>query len=317
MKKFKVVLFIGLALTEPVQSQMVNSVEFAHEQLHKFSNVRDFTISDDQDEIYFTVQSPLQEISRIAYMRLEGGSWTQPQLMGFSDIYSDMEAFLSPDQTRLYFASNRPISDSSAAVKDFDIWYVERSHKKSAWSKPIPLGEPVNSKYDEFYPSLASNHNLYFTSERSQGLGKDDIYFCKWNGQSYGMPHLMDTSINGKGHEFNAFVSRDEDFIIFTKYNAQGGMGSGDLYISFKDTSGRWSSAVNLGPEVNTKSMEYCPFYDGKNGILYFTSRRSNLMPQKFKDLGHFQKTIAESANGFSKIYKIKIATILSGLHQK
>lgn len=307
MKKIQLTLLLLIEILPAVYSQNKNSVEFAHGRLHAFLNVRDFVIADQQDEIFFTVQSPMQEISQIAFMKLENGDWTSPQLMEFSDAYSDMEAFLSPDQTRLYFASNRPMDDTTRGVKDYDIWYVERVHKKSSWSKPINLGRIVNSEFDEFYPSLSSNNNLYFTSEKKQGMGKDDIYFCKWDGQLYTTPQLMDSSINSGGYEFNAFVSRNEDFIIYTKYSAPGGLGSGDLYISFKNNSGLWSDAVSLGSTVNSKSMEYCPYYDEKNGILYFTSRRSYFLPRKFKDIADFQKTIQLGENGLSKIYKIKL----------
>ncbi|MBK9107645.1 MAG: PD40 domain-containing protein [Saprospiraceae bacterium] len=309
MEKFKYSFILIFGFLSNSQSQSNSHVEFANERLHEFDNVRDFAISNDQDEVFFTIQSPMQEISQIAFMKLSAGKWTPPQLMEFSDVYADMEAFLSPDQTRLYFASNRPVSDTARNVKDYDIWYVERAHKQSPWSKPINLGRDVNTEFDEFYPTLASNNNLYFTSERKQGMGKDDIYFSKWNGFSYTTPQLMDSSINSSGYEFNAFISRNEDFIIYTKYNAAGGMGSGDLYISFRNSEGQWGVATNLGSSVNTKSMEYCPYYDEKNGILYFTSRRSQLAPKKFRDLDDFQKTIQHSENGYSKIYKLKEAS--------
>src|SRR5690606_9645367 len=84
------------------------TVELVSETLNQFGNVRDFSISQNEDEMYFTIQSPMQEISQIAYMKKVKDKWSEPQLMPFSDQYSDLEPFLSPDQTRLYFASNRP-----------------------------------------------------------------------------------------------------------------------------------------------------------------------------------------------------------------
>ena len=88
------------------------------------------------------------------------------------------------------------------------------------------MGSQVNSENNEFYPTLADNNNLYYTMESNSGLGKDDIYCCKWDGTNYSKPILLDTHINSDGYEFNAFISRDEQMLIYTKYNTDDGFGS-------------------------------------------------------------------------------------------
>ena len=139
------------------------------------------------------------------------------------------------------------------------------------------------------------------------GLGKDDIYFCKWDKGNYASPVLLSDSINSAGYEFNAFISKKEDFILFTKYNAKDGYGSGDLYISKKDINGVWGNAKNIGKPINTAYMEYCPFYDEKNKTLYFTSKRNDIVPKAFKNISDMQLFITESNNGLSKIYTTKL----------
>jgi len=298
-------LLVFLPLATITFCQNIGNVVSVNDKLNQFVNVRDFCISDDGDEVYFSIQSPFQEISQIAFMKKIKGRWSDPQLMSFSDKYSYLEPFLSPNQNKLYFVSNRPLHDSTDKAKDYDIWWVERKDKNSPWSKPLNVGKPVNSENNEFYPSLSSNNNLYFTSEVPNGRGKDDIFFCKWEGK-YSSPVLLDTNINSGGEEFNAFISRNEDVLLFTKYNSEGGLGSGDLYIAKKEKGGAWSKAQNLGAAINTKFMEYCPFYDEKNEVLYFTSRRNSIQPRKFKNVADFQETISRSENGLSKIYKVE-----------
>lgn len=280
-------------------------IELVSADLNKFQNVRDFCISPNENEAYFTIQSPNQELSQIVCVKDK--NWANPILLPFCDNYSYLEPFLSADGKRLYFASDRPKTESSTQKSDFDIWYVERKDKKNEWSKPINMGKPVNSENNEFYPTLSDNQNLYFTMESKLGLGKDDIYYCKWNGTSYSSPVLLQTNINSEGYEFNAFVSKDESMLIYTKYNANDGFGSGDLYLSKKDKNGDWKPAINLGKEMNSKYMEYCPFYDDQTNTLYFTSKRCNLSPKTFKDITQYQKYISDAENGLSKIYKCKI----------
>lgn len=274
--------------------------------LNQYLNVRDFNISANGSEAFFTIQSPFQEISQIAYIKKENNEWSEPELMPFSDSFMYLEPFLSVDGKRLFFVSDRPINDSVKVKKDFDIWYVEREDHNKEWSEPKNIGKPVNSDLNEFYPSVSENNNLYFTMESANGLGKDDIYFCKWENGKYVPPVLLSESINSVGYEFNAFISKKEDFILFTKYNEKDGYGSGDLYISRKDAHGVWGKAKNIGQPINSKYMEYCPFYDAENEMLYFTSTRNNITPRAFKNVLDLQQYIAESNNGLSKIYVSK-----------
>ncbi len=310
MRKFiRITLFISFfnLFSVLVFAQDILKVAVAYKELNEFVNVRDFCISADHDEIYFTIQSPFQEISQIASMKKVDGNWSSPELMDFSDTFSDLEPFLSPDQTTLYFASNRPLNDSSSTEKDYDIWLVQRSDKNSPWSAPINMGKPVNSEKDEFYPSVSLNNNLYFTLDAPSGIGKDDIYFCQYKDGGYLQPQLLDSNINSDGYEFNAFISRNEDFLIYSKYNNDDGFGSGDLYISRRDGDGNWTKAHNLGAEINTKFMEYCPFYDEEHEILYFTSRRNSIAKTKFENITALKRYLLESENGLSKIYRVKI----------
>ncbi len=308
IKKAGIILVACVLSSIMGYSQVAGKVELMSEKLDRFLNVRDFCISDDHSECYFSVQSSFQEISRIAVMKKKGAEWSEPQLMEFSGTCSDLEPFLSPDQKRLYFVSNRPLKARSDSAKDYDIWYVERKDPSSAWSEPVNMGKPVNSERDEFYPSLSSGNNLYFTSETPEGLGKDDIYLCRWNGTAYEEPVPLTANVNSSGMEFNAFVSRDDHFLFFTKYNSSDGLGSGDLYLSRKDRSGSWGKAENLGKSINTKFMEYCHFYDEREEMLYFTSRRNSLQPQKFKDLEEYDRVIRGSGNGLSKLYKVRFS---------
>ncbi len=77
---------------------------------------------------------------------------------------------------------NRPL-DGSNAVKDYDIWYVEK--RGNVWSEPANAGEVVNTRSDEFYPSPTSSGNLYFTAEYEHGVGKEDIFVCRWENGKY------------------------------------------------------------------------------------------------------------------------------------
>jgi hypothetical protein len=278
-----------------------------NEQLNQFLSVRDLSISKTGNEAYFTVQSPDESISQIATMRLKDGVWSKPELMTFNDENKYLEPFMSIDMLRLYFVSDRPQNEKKTSEKNFDIWYVERSFVDNSWSEPKNLGKPVNSDNNEFYPTLSANGNLYFTMDIPNSGRKDDIYYSKWNGKKHEDPVLLSDSVNSTGYEFNAFISNDESFLLYTKYNAENGFGSGDLYIARKDQKGNWTKAENLGNTINSKFMEYCPFYDQNSQTLYFTSKRNSLESKHFQTLEEFEKYLESGENGLSKIYGVKV----------
>lgn len=300
--KHIMLLFILLLTTVVLQAQTVQQLS---SQLDLYQNVRDFCLSADGKEAYFSIQSPNQDLSQLVCVKNK--AWNRPELLPFCDGYKYLEPFLSPDGLRLYFASDRPKSEEKTMKSDFDIWYVERKDKKSAWSAPINAGDNVNSENDEFYPSLAANNNLYLTISAPSGIGKDDIYYCKWDGKAYSKPILLSEKINSKGYEFNAFIAQDESYLIYSKYKTKDGFGSGDLYLAKKDENGEWLEAENLGKKINSKYMDYCPFYDAKNKRLYFTSRRNQLEAKQFKDLKSYQAYISSGLNGWSKLYQCKL----------
>lgn len=306
MVRYNIVIVILLFLNSLSAQTDPELVHFDN-KLNEFLNVRDFCISRDGDEAFFTLQSPSTAISQIAVIKKENNDWLDPELLPFCDVFTYLEPFLSNDGNRLFFASDRPLDDSSLEKKDFDIWYVDRPHKDAQWSEPKNMGKPINSDLDEFYPTLSDNNNLYFTMDAPEGLGKDDIYFSKWEDGHYLEPVLLNENINSNGYEFNAFISKKEDFLIFTKYNEKDGHGSGDLYISKKDQNGKWQKATNMGLPINSKYMEYCPFYDEDNQLLYFTSRRETITSKKFKDINDFKSYIQNNPNGLSKIYSTSI----------
>ncbi len=234
-------------------------------------NERDFALSADGKEIYYTISTPRSDFQTIVVShQISPGQWTSPEIVSFGGQYSDLEPAFSADGNTLYFASNRPISGTEP--KDFDIWKVER--KGNGWGSPINLGSPVNTEFDEFYPSLTKTGHLYFTaSYKGQGRGREDIYKAEWKDGKYQPPVALDSAINSRVDEFNAFVSPEEDYILFTSYGRQGDAGGGDLYISVKDKRNQWLPARAI-KELNTRFLEYCPYVSRDGKILFLTSNR-------------------------------------------
>jgi Tol biopolymer transport system component len=272
-------------------------------------NERDFALSPDGNEMYYTISTPQSSFQTIVSSQKDkAGNWSSPEVASFAGKYSDLEPALSADGKKLYFASNRPMQGDQP--KDFDIWVTERSG--NSWSEPKNLGVSVNTESDEFYPSIAKSGNLYFTAQYKEGVGREDIFMAQWKNGNYEKPIALDTAINSKGFEFNAFVDPDEKFILFTGYGRKDDTGRGDIYLSLKDAQGKWLPSKNV-KFLNSTKLDYCPYVSPDKKILFFTSERSAL-PVSFESKATYkqiQKINQITLNGTGNIYWVSFEKVL------
>ena len=78
-----------------------------------------------------------------------------------------------------------------------------------------------------------------------------------------------------------------------------------DLYLSEKDTDGKWKEARNLGEKINSDQLDYCPFVDSESLNFYFTSERMQTEPEKINTVQDLKDRANQTQNGFGNIYKI------------
>lgn len=283
---------------------------FYPQQVSTFLNERDFAISPDGNEIYYTISTPRSGFQTIVWTHQVGnGEWTVPEVVSFAGHYSDLEPVFSPDGQNLFFASNRPVIGNQP--KDFDIWKVTRA--KNGWGDPVNLGSPVNTSADEFYPSVTNSGRLYFTAQYKTGVGKEDIFVADYVNGHYQLPQPLDTAVNSQLYEFNAFVAPDESFILFTSYGRKDDTGGGDLYISRKSPEGKWKPAQNL-KVLNSKQLDYCPYISPDGKILFLTSERHEL-PVSFTNSTATYKLVnaayTNPLNGTGNIYWVEASEVL------
>ena len=220
-------------------------------------------------EFYYAVD--VNGKNEIRFSKLVDGVWSKPTTLLSHDRYGYNDPFLSNDESRLYFISKQAL-DGVGKLKDVDIWYVEK--EKDGWSEPINVGTIINTKGNEYYISFTQNGTLYFSSNGHQPEKTDyDIYSSKFVNGSYQKPVRLGDAINTEGYEADVFVSPNESYMIFCSIR-DGGFGQGDLYISFKNPNGEWTTAINMGAEINTKNYEYCPFVTKDGKYLFFTSNQ-------------------------------------------
>jgi Tol biopolymer transport system component len=265
-------------------------------------NNRDITFSPDGKTLLTTIMSPKNLFAAIAISHRIDGNWTDLEIAPFSGKYQDIEPMFTPDGKQLFFASRRPKPMSEG--NDWDIWRVDYNDGK--WSVPTNLGEPINTSGPEFYPSISSNGNLYFTATRDEGMGSEDIYRAIYDEGRYTHIENIGDGVNTGTYEFNAFIAPDESYLIFGSQRREGEIGGGDLYIS-KNINGSFQGASMLNSDINSKRLDYCPYVF--RGRFYFTSERETPVKGPV-DYSTLRRSFSSPGNGLGDIYSIPFEDI-------
>ncbi|MBP7058593.1 OmpA family protein, partial [Candidatus Gracilibacteria bacterium] len=157
-----------------------------------------------------------------------GSTWDKPELVMADSSGNSGQPWISPDELRIFFASNRQGGQGGK-----DIWMAERTDKRKPFDKPINLGAPVNTPGDEMFPYLLNDTVLYFASNSHPGFGGLDLFRSVLRNGAWSQPENLLPPMNGNKDDFAiTFKDSDNEQGLFSS-NREGGKGGDDIY-SFK-----------------------------------------------------------------------------------
>ena len=220
--------------------------------------------SKDGKLFYFTRKND-SGLYQILEMKMEGNQWSTPRVAPFSGVYEEADPFITHDGKYLFFISKKP---EKTYGPTHEIWIMK--WEESYWSEPYNPGSPLNTEYNEIYPTLSLNKTLYFNSNKANGLGKRDTYLCYWIDEKFTEPVSVGASVSSEYNERDVLIVPDESFLIFVSADRPGGFGSGDRYISFRTGKGGWSDPINMGEKINSENYDYCPIITQDEKYFFF-----------------------------------------------
>ena len=258
--------------------------------------------SQDGRELYFMLYG--SPIGVLLYTKEKEGVWTKPKVMPFAGNYNG-EYTLSPTGDQIVFSSNRPLNGKGKPLDDYYTWIVEKEGDE--WGDPKYIKEfEDEDKSFSGYPSIARNGNIYFMSERKEGMGREDIYMSRFINGLYTKPMNLGNKINTEYDEIDPFIAPDESYLIFLRRSDEG-FGGVDLYISFRGKDGAWTKSKNMGSNINSEAAEFCPTVTPDGKYFFFTSNRSTYKNYCETPLSYEEKIkiLNSPGNGNSDIYWI------------
>jgi outer membrane protein OmpA-like peptidoglycan-associated protein len=146
----------------------------------------------------------------------------------------------------------------------------------NSWTKPVNMGDPVNTRYNEKQTSISGDgRTIYFSSDRPGGQGGLDLWMStrddNWN---FSVPVNLGTAINTNQDDQYPFIHPDNQTLYFISRGHKG-MGKDDIFYAFRNANGQWDSAINLGYPINTPGYEPGVVIDRLGEYAYFSSERA------------------------------------------
>ncbi|MEO8451528.1 MAG: hypothetical protein ABI647_17170 [Gemmatimonadota bacterium] len=266
----------------------------------------------DGKTVYFTKSAPGSYRYTICESHWLGGRWTTPVVSPFSGRYSDSDPVFSPDGSKLFWTSDRPVD--GAVKHDYDIWMVEK--RGAGWSAPIHLPAPINSEASEFFASMSKSGVLYFSSSRRGGAtGAIEAYRSRQVGGKWTEPENVSRMINGPDsaayYDLDVMIDPDERFVLLSSLGRPDGFGHYDLYVAWRRGDG-WSRPIHLPAPFNTAARDYSPHLSPDGKYLFFASERGFALdpidrPLSYRELlGRIRGTL----NGSGNIYQVETSTL-------
>jgi outer membrane protein OmpA-like peptidoglycan-associated protein/tetratricopeptide (TPR) repeat protein len=197
------------------------------------------------------------------YCSLRNNGWPKP-----FDITAQLDGF------------DNMCSNSITARGDLLIIYMDdgadgnlfsSSRKGTVWSKVKKLNKNINTKYWEASGFITPNgKQLYFSSNRTEGIGELDIWVSQSDGNgNWGPATNLGNVINTPYNENSPFFNPATGTLIFSSFG-HSGMGGYDIFSSNLKI-GKWTKPIGLPYPVNTTS-DNIMFLEDHEGKGYITS---------------------------------------------
>ncbi|MBL4754066.1 MAG: OmpA family protein [Flavobacteriales bacterium] len=176
--------------------------------INSFKHEGAVSISTDQSMLFFTRWGETNGVKEchIYLSKNFNGRWLPPQrLRDNVNIrgYKSMHPFVTPDGTKLFYASNRP-----GGKGRMDLWYCEMDEMGNL-GIATNVGSPINTKEDEVSPLyLEEEKTLYFSSNGHVGMGGLDVFEAFGELGEFYRPENLGFPINS---------SKDDKFFVLNK----------------------------------------------------------------------------------------------------
>ncbi len=180
----------------------------------------------------------------------------------------EISPLITADGKHLYFVRRTEEGDDDIYVS------VKKDGK---WTQAVRLGPPFNDAHNNSVEYVSTDGNIYIVS----GLYDNGVYISqrglskiqKLKDGSFSLPQpVFITDYENEWDYYSFTFSQDKSVLIMAVQRTDDCFGGSDLYVSFLQSDGTYSTPKNLGADINTPLNEGTPFLAPDGVTLYFSS---------------------------------------------
>lgn len=285
------------------------------------------TITKDGKTMYFSRNNFNEDIEskdrkgltnmKIYRATLVDGEWTNIEDLPINgDAFSTQHPALNNDDTKLYFASDRPGTKGGS-----DIWTVD-IRPDGLLVNLQNIGDAINTESAEGFPFLNNEGVLFFSSDGHTGLGLLDIFATIKGEDDETIVDVINLGVpvNSNKDDFS-FSMNPNGITGYFASNRNGGRGSDDIYAFHREpilrVEGIVTDAINTKPIPNAKITL---FDDNDNQIAFMETDENGFYQinidrnKDYKIVASQDKYIDDYRNFTSKNIQTELVKITSNL---
>lgn len=194
---------------------------------------------------------------------------------GVNSKYSDVTPRITYDGKTLYFC--RKNDPENLGNEDRDDIFMSVRTSSGTWGKAERLPAPLNNDGHNSIVSVSSDGNKVLLmnqyTEDGTALKGGGISSSIRTADNWSIPkdvELEDFYNHHKNNYTNYLLSADSKILVMA-VQRRDSYGDMDIYVSFLEGD-KYSVPLNLGPVINTASMDYAPYLAADGKTLYFAS---------------------------------------------
>ncbi|MFT4031846.1 MAG: OmpA family protein [Siphonobacter sp.] len=202
---------------------------------------------------------------------------------GINSIAKELNPIISPDGKTLFFTRwghpenmGEAVPESDKLLKRQDIWYSELVNGK--WQKALNIGAPLNNNSHNSICSISADGKTVLLLNQynpdgsmSFGISTSEKTSTGWTNPK---PVIIDNLnlIQDLSGSFTEYALSEDKRTLVMALRRMDSYGDRDLYVSFLQSNGHWSTPKNLGKTVNTADEEGSPYLAPDGKTLYFST---------------------------------------------
>ncbi len=191
---------------------------------------------------------------------------------GISTADPEYLAIISPDNDYCFFTRRFDMVNKSTLTPLSVEKFMFAERRDDSFAKGDPMLPPFNrsNSNNEGGPSISiDNKHLFFTVNKN---GNFDIYTSDENAGVWSEPRSIGDNVNDpKQWDSQPCIAPDGKTLYFATFRDSIN-GTSDIYLTQKNSTGKWGNPKPLSASINTVGNEKTPFLHPDSKTLYFSS---------------------------------------------